>query len=388
MDLRRVALLIERNPGYQEQVLRGVRRYAQAPVGWLCRAVRPWYHLLPQVREWRPDGIILGTSEEGVRQQALATGRPVVEVFNWLDPAPASPRVSLHDVTVGRMAAEHFLDRGYRSFGFIRGRTNAVFVRLREQGFAGALAEAGRPYATYMQPADQADFHPDVMWSDGGPTLRDWVAALPKPVAIFALSDSWALRLLETCRQMDVQVPEQVAVLGVDDDDILCLLAHPRLSSVATGAERIGYEAAALLDGLMRGEPAPSRDVLLPPVGVVTRQSSDTVAVDDPDVAAVLRLIHTTEPARLDVARVLATVPVPRRTLERRFRAAVGRGIAEEIRRCRLDRAKRLLSSADDPMPDVARAVGFSDAAKLSLAFRATLGITPTAYRRQFRSGR
>ncbi|HEV7298305.1 MAG TPA: substrate-binding domain-containing protein [Tepidisphaeraceae bacterium] len=388
MALARVALLIERYPGYQEQVLRGVRHYATPSVDWLCQAVRPAQHLLAHVQEWGPEGIILGTSDEAIRQRVLDLGRPVVEVFQWLNPSERCPRIGLKDTQVGRLAAEHFLDRGYRSFGFIRGRTHAHFVRLREQGFADTLSEAGRTYAVYQQPEGDEEFNPGVLWSDGGPHLRDWVLELPKPVAVFALSDNWALRLLETCRMADVQVPEQVAVVGVDDDDILCLLAQPRLSSVATAAERIGYEAAALLDRMMHGAPLPDRDLLLPPVGVVTRQSSDAVAVGDPDVAAVLRLIHAAQPVRVDVAAVLAAVPVPRRTLERRFRAAVGRGIAEEMRRVRLDRAKRLLATSDDDMPAIAAAAGFGDAAKLSAAFRTSFDVTPSSYRHQFRNGR
>ena len=399
MHLQRVALLIDRNPGYQEQLLRGIRRYTQAPVPWLCQAIRPDAGLMDHVRAFKPHGVILGTSEAAIRQQVLKLGRPAVEVFNWLPRISAMPRIVLDDIAVGRLAAAHFLERGFRSFAFIRGRTGAEFVRLREKGFANEIRACGLGHVAYVQPAEEEEYSPGVMWRDGGPALRAWVKRLPDPVAVFAATDAWALRLLETCRKAEVQVPEQVAVVGVDDDDIFCLLAQPPLSSVATGAVRVGHAAAALLDRLMAGEMPPSHDLLLQPPGVVTRHSSDAIAVADPDVATVLRMIHHPEvtsvihsnsprtPAdilRIDVNHLVAAVAVPRRTLERRFRAVIGRGMAEEIRRVRLDRAKRFLVTSDASMPEIAIQAGYASAAKLSADFRQSLNTTPSAYRRNF----
>ena len=183
-------------------------------------------------------------------------------------------------------------------------------------------------------------------------------------------------------------MPEEVALVGVDNDDLLCELARPALSSVALPAERIGFEAARLLDQLLTRPRARSvgQPLLLAPLGVVTRRSSDVLAIDDPEVAAAVRFIreHAYEP--IQVKDVLGEVPVSRRTLERRVRAALGYGIWEEIRRAHMERGRALLAETEMPMSEVAKHAGFSDARQLSVVFRQETGLTPTDYRRQFRA--
>ncbi|HEY7424031.1 MAG TPA: substrate-binding domain-containing protein, partial [Gemmataceae bacterium] len=289
----------------------------------------------------------------------------------------------IDDVAVGRLAAAHLLDRGFTHFGFV-GQPNHAYSTQREQGFREIVEQAGHRVVCYHD-------HHALLFAPMGRLwaldrdVQHWVRALPKPVGLFAPNDIWGVQLAEVCRQLDLRVPEDVALLGVDNDDLLCNLARPALSSIALPAERLGHEAAALLDRLLARERPPEQPLLLPPRGVVIRRSSDALALHDPDVAAAVRFIREHSHLLLSVSDVLAEVPVSRRSLERRFRLALRRGVWAEIRRVHLERARELLTSTDMPLAEVAQQSGFSGGVQLSVVFRQETGLTPSAYRRQFR---
>jgi LacI family transcriptional regulator len=196
----------------------------------------------------------------------------------------------------------------------------------------------------------------------------------------------WGLQVVEACRLAGLRVPDEVAVVGVDNDDLFCGLARPSLSSIIVPAERIGFEAAAVLERLLAGAKAPRNPRLIPPAGVVTRQSSDVLAGGDPDVTAAVRFIRDHGHRPISVEDVLRAVPVSRRSLERRFRALLGRGLGEEIRRAHLQRAKDLLAATALSVTEVAGQAGFAGVHYLSRVFRQETGLTPTAYRRQVRN--
>jgi LacI family transcriptional regulator len=191
------------------------------------------------------------------------------------------------------------------------------------------------------------------------------------------------MQLVEVCRQADLRVPEEVAVLGVGNDELYCELSRPTLSSIITPAQQIGFEAASLLGRMLDGAKPPQQSLLFPPQGVVSRRSSDVLAIDDPDVVAVARFIREHSHLVLRTAEILKVVPVGRRSLERRFRKAFGRGIWEEIQRVHIERAKRLLAETNLPIKAVAAQSGFTNFRHLSVVFRGQLGLSPTAYRRR-----
>jgi LacI family transcriptional regulator len=215
--------------------------------------------------------------------------------------------------------------------------------------------------------------------------VRDWLLALPKPAAVFSSNDVPARHLAEMCRALGLLVPEEVALLGVDNDELECLLCHPPLSSVVNPAEQIGYEAARLLDRLMSGRQPPRRPIHVPPTHVVTRQSTDIVAVADPDVSQAAAFIRDHAAENIGVADVVLALSMARRRLERRFRGCLGRTILDEIQRVRVERAKHLLAETDLPIPVVANRSGFSTPQRLAAVFRRATGQSPTAYRRQVR---
>jgi LacI family transcriptional regulator len=276
------------------------------------------------------------------------------------------------------MAAEHFLSAGFRNFAFV-GHSDQAYSKEREAAFVTRVTQAGRDAQSYH--VSRGSFDPR-----GRPWALDrqlcrWLQQLPTPVAIFACNDLWGNQLTEACRQVELRVPEDAAILGVDNDDLMCELSRPSLSSVQVPAEAVGYQAAKLLDGIMRTGRRTDRVVRLSPVKVVVRQSSDVLAVNDELLGGALRFIRQRAAGRLTITQVLQGTAVSRRLLERRFRQHLGRGIWEEIRRCRVEKACGLLAGSSLPAGKVAEACGFSSARHLSVTFRQVLNTTPTAYR-------
>jgi LacI family transcriptional regulator len=213
--------------------------------------------------------------------------------------------------------------------------------------------------------------------------MGEWLASLPRPLAVFAANDLWGFELVQAARERRLHVPEDVAILGVDNDQLICEIAHPPLSSIRLGAERIGREAVALLGRLLRGKPPEAGLLRVPPLDVVTRHSTDVLAVEDPEVAGALRHIRQHAAEGLSVKQLLTALPVNRRTLERRFVRALGHTPLEEIRRVRFERVKALLR-ADLAIYDVAARCGFASAAYLTTSFLQATGMTPSVYRRRF----
>jgi len=289
-------------------------------------------------------------------------------------------RVTTDEMAVGRLAAAHLLSLGLPHFAFF-GTRRHYYSLLREQGFRESVEAAGLSCHVMLDGADASS--PD---GPNGRQLESWLRALPKPIGVMASTDSRALQLLAVCRKLQLPVPKSVAVLGVDNDEVFCETSNPPLSSIALSTHRIGYEAARMLEELMRGKEMVRRDLLIPPAGVVPRQSSDLPALLDADVAAAVRFISLHVQDDLQVADVLREVPLSRTSLEQRFRKILGRTPAAEIRRAQVELAKTLLSQTDESMSQVARAAGFSNAKQLGTTFHRETGTTPSAYRRTSRA--
>lgn len=382
--MTRIGLVFDYGLDYYREILRGIKAFAEARPRWAFTPMAPEPRAVAALRASEHDGLIAHVFGRPLARALEACGRPVVNVSGVL-PDLTFPRVGVDHEAVGRLAAEHLLGRGLRRFGFVGYARHAFSIR-REAGFRDAIEGAGFRVASYRQrEASRRDPTGLWRWDEG---LVRWLAALSGPVGILASHDPQGVQLAEACRRAGLTVPDDVALVGVDNDDLLCGLARPPLSSVALPAERIGFEAAALLDRLMtRPRARPPAPLELPPTGVVTRPSTDVLALDDPELVAAIRFIREGAHRPLQVADVLAAVPTSRRSLERRFRAAIGRGIGEEIRRAHLERARTLLAETDLPMAQVAVLAGFSESKHLSVAFRQATGTTPTAYRRQSRAG-
>lgn len=378
----RIGLVFNYSLSYCRAILRGIKRYAQARPNWIFAPIEPDARGLRLLKSLRPAGVIAHIYTSRLASALEDLRLPLVNVCGVLSNL-SIPRVGLDDTAIGHAAAGHFFDRGLRHFAFV-GHLNHGYSIRRQAGFEDAIRRAGFMVTSYLE--SSANFVPrGQLWSMD-PRLLKWLASLPKPTGILACNDLWGAQISEACRQAGLAVPDHLAIVGVDNDDLLCELARPSLSSVAVPADAVGYRASELLEHLMaRGKPT-REPILLPPGSVIIRCSSDILSVGDPEVAAAVRVIRQHAHELLRTADVLEVVPVSRRSLERRFRRALGRGIGEEIRRSHIEKARSLLASTDLPMSEVARHSGFSESKHLSVAFKQEVGMTPSDYRRQTRA--
>jgi LacI family transcriptional regulator len=288
--------------------------------------------------------------------------------------------VTFDNRAVGRCAALHLAERELERFAFV-GPKNRGYGVGRFEGFQQELQRTGLT-ATALWTKDSVS--EERQGRDVEPIhYADFVRQLEPPVGIFTAHDLIGYGLLSACHDAGLRVPEDVCVVSADNDEILCDLTNPPLSSIAHDAKRLGTEAAAVLEQLMRGEEPEERVLRIPPVGVVGRQSSDRLAIGDPHVAEALRYIRNHADRFIDVPQVLGVVPICRRSLERRFQEYVGRGIYREIRRVHVERAKKLLRETDWPVHRIARNSGFNSIHRFEDSFRQEVGASASEFRKQ-----
>ncbi len=380
----RVALMIETAGGYGRDILDGITRY--------LRMHRPWSIFLERreldstelhwLDAWHGDGVLTRWSSPDVTNRLSECKSAVVDLSGRREPFGA-PRIHCDDHAIGRVAAEHLLARGLRSFGYC-GFGGVTWAVRRRDGFLAALTRSGVKCSVYEsswpglggRPFEQDQQH-----------LEAWLAALDKPVGVMACSDMRGVHVLDGCRSVGARVPDEVAVIGVDDDALLCGLCDPSLSSVITNAPHIGYEAAALLDAMMAGDRPTFQERLIPPLGVATRTSTDVLAVEDAAFSFALRFIREHACHGIGVDDVLRGVPMSRMTLERRFRKYLGHSPHAEIRLVQVGRAKQLLAETAHPIHRVAELVGFEHPEYFSVVFKRTVGMSPGAFRTAGRAG-
>ena len=326
-------------------------------------------------------------------EEVAALGLPCVNVANYLQGHRRVPVVGTDDAAVGRMVVEHYLDRGFRHFAYFADTTESYFFPRRD-GFVAAVERAGftphvgppaasvPPPAASRRPKRRANAAVDWpgKWKDAG----QWLASLPRPLGVMCPFDRYAREAVQVAKTAGLSVPEQVSVIGVDNDPLLCLSVWPQISSVVTPAGQIGYRAMQLLREMIDGKPAPAEPVLLPPAEIAVRASSSEMAIADPDVAAAVQFIRSHVREHLTVLRVADQVAVSRRTLERKFVDALHRTPLEEIRRARIVHAKRLLIETDLTLPEVARRSGLIRHQRLSNVIKAESGLTPSQFRSRF----
>jgi LacI family transcriptional regulator len=373
LKLPRVLLLIETSRSYGRGLVEGIGRYVSMHGPWsiefqergLADPLTPW------LKRWRGDGIISRTVRRADVDRLLTMGTPTVELF--ADPDLGLPRVYPDNQAAGRLAAEHFRERGIRHVAFFA-LERVWWVQARYEAFCTAAGQHGVPCDVFL-PARHRRIRPDA------PQIARWVQALPKPCGLFCACDGFALPIFTACRTLGIAIPEQLAVLGVDNDSVLCAVTQPPLSSVNLGAERIGYEAAALLDRLMAGRRPEPHGLVIEPEGIVARQSTDILLLTDPDVAQAVRIIREHACRGLRVSQVTQAVGLSRRALEQRFRRALGRTPKQEITRLQLERAQQLLRETTLRIEQIAKLCGFTSFKYFPRAFRRETGQTPRAYR-------
>lgn len=382
----RVALLIETSNRYGRDLLHGVHDWVTAGAKWSIRLTEQ-SRLAPLpgwLRSWDGDGIIARVDSASIAAALRRLGRPVVDVS--AERARSEfPRVSIDNAVVARLAAEHLVAKNLPNFAFC-GDPRFLWSRERARYFASILRATGRRCHSHgVTGADPAPVDSEA----GMQALTEWVAALPKPVGIFACYDARALQVLTACQHLSLKVPSEVALLGVDNDEVLCELCDPPLSSILPNARRAGYEAAVILHRLMT-DPGrrPADSLAIEPVRVVERLSTDALGASDPAVAAAVQFIRTHACDGVNMDDVLRRVPVSRTLLERKFKQQLGQTPHRMITAAKIARARELLTETDLPIARIADLAGFQSATYLSAAFRRETGRSPLDYRRGFRVGR
>ncbi|WCJ58332.1 DNA-binding transcriptional regulator [Fontisphaera persica] len=373
--LYRVLLLIESSRASGRSLLRGIAGFARHHGRWLCHwetggLEKAWPHL----RTFQADGIIMRDVDRV--EEAMEYHVPLVVVGHSRHEVPGVVNLVSNSETIGRLGAEHLLNCGLKHLAFY-GLSGVPWSEERAASFSARVAAAGLAAHHYQTP-------PGTSGEDERRGLAEWLLRLPHPVGIMACNDDHGQQVIEAAKLAGLRLPDEVAVLGVDNDELVCELSSPPMSSVAVNFERAGYESAQLLDRLMRGQQPSTNRIVAQAVGVITRQSTDILAVQDPRLAAALRFIRTHADAPLTVSEVARAAGMSRRALEKQFRALLDRSIRREIARVRVERICRLLEETNRPISHIAEAMGFQGQEHFARYFRAEKGMTPLAYRRKF----
>jgi LacI family transcriptional regulator len=373
----KVALLIETSNAYARGLLSGIVSYIREHRTWsLYVSEHNRGDKAPSwLSQWTGQGIIARIENAEIAQALKHMAIPIVDM-SAARLIPSLPWFETDDFAVAHLAAEHLLERGFKHFGYI-GDPQFNWSNWRCEHFRSNLRAAGKECAVY-EASKGLQANADKQVDD----LANWIRKLPKPIGVMACYDFRGQQVLDACRRIDLAVPHEVAVIGVDNDELLCDLADPPLSSVAPNSHRTGYEAARLLDQMMSGKTAPGETHLIPPLGVITRQSTDVLAIDDRNIARAVYYIRKHACDGIKVQDVLKAVPQSRRLMENRFKKIIGRTPHEEIIRVQLERVKQLLTATELPLEEIADRTGFRHVEYLSVAFKREIGMPPSGFRK------
>jgi len=369
----RVAVLVDTSTGWGRRVIRGILKFAKKHGPWDI-----WLEPQGQAEQmrlpngWRGDGVIARVSSGAMAKYLRDTGLPVVNVSAIQLRTQYFPTVTADTQALVQLALAHFRERGVHHFAYI-GLANRSYSLERQQAFHEACLQAGYECWTYRPPQG-------TNWQLRRESLGAWLKSLPKPVGVLTWGVQRGVELINEAKQCGFQIPDDVAILGGDDDELLCESVQPSLSGIIVPAEQIGHEAAAMLPH-RRAKIPPRRQMA--PLGISARASTDLLAIDDKDVVAAIRFIQSVPEIPLRICDVSKAVAVSQRSLERRFQKRVGRTIAEIISESHLARAKLLLATTDLSMFQIAQKSGYSSPEYMATAFRKTVGVSPRAYRTQ-----
>ena len=376
VPIPKIALLVETSNTYARGLLQGIVSYIHEHQPWsIYLAEHSRRERLPSwVDRWRGDGVIARIESASIAATVRKLKAPTVDL-SAARLIPSLPWVETDDVAIARMAAQHLLERGFQHFAFV-GDNSFNWSRSRELSFVQLIQEDGyecsvRHLSTFPERQRETSAH----------RIGAWIARLPRPVGIMAAYDPLGKQVLDACRQRAILVPDEVALIGVDNDEVFCTLSDPPMSSIILDAYRTGYEAAAMLDGMMAGQRIYGEGHLFPPLGVAARRSTDVLAIEDRSLAMAVRFIRERACTGISTKDVLKVVPISRRVLESRFSKVVGRTPHAEILRVQLNQVKTLLRESGLTMEAIAERAGFAHVEYLSVVFRKKEGMPPSRYR-------
>lgn len=370
---------------FSYRLLRGIYRYArETKEHWtVCRMPSelkgkyPFEDLVRWAVDWHAD-VIIGQFTPEVDLQLFRREGIIVVAQDYISLFPDVPNITADYKKTGQMAAERCVARGFRNFAFF-GNNGMCWSDGRRDGFQEYLEEAG--YGDNFYVYDQQRIFN--LWYYRQDLLRDWLISLPKPVGVFCCDDNQAVILAEACNAVGIRIPYEVAILGVDNDEILCNMSDPPITSIDVDIERGGYEVAAMVTQMKKDPSYQGNDIVLQPLHIVTRESSNLITTKDVQVHQALTFIHSNLDHKILVTDVLEHVPMSRRLLEQRFLKATGKTVYQYISDQRIDYLARLLLETDEPIANLAAQMDEPDPKSLSRRFKELKGCTPSEYRKR-----
>lgn len=381
---RRIALIYDARSTYDLKVMSGVAAYLQEGHQYSVfieeNALKD--QRLPDLRSWEGDGIIGNFDDPGIARRVTQAQLPVVGFgggYGWYVAGSAIPYFYTNNKAIAILTADHLLDRGFKHFAYCGYAKSAIngWSQERQDAFESYVRRRATSCAIFdRMPRSNHN------WATFQRSLGDWLMKLPKPLGVMAANDNRGRQVLEACRAYDIAVPDEVAVVGVDNDELLCRLSSPPLSSVEQGAKGLGYAAAALLDQMIQGHTSRKRHYVFDPTTVVTRQSTDILAIDDPKVSQAMAFIREHSSDGIKVPQVVSAVAISRSGLETRFASALGYSIHTAIGQTKLERVRGLVSETDLPLKQIAAETGFKSVQHMTTLFVRAFGQTPGRYRR------
>ncbi|NQZ58438.1 MAG: DNA-binding transcriptional regulator [Lentisphaeraceae bacterium] len=379
-----IALILNINKAYDRKIVAGVARYMREVGNWSLYLEDDPLSKIPDFDNWAGDGIIADLDDLAVYNAVKDSSIPLVGFGGGYGPyckGGKVPYIFTENTKIATMAAEHLLDRGFRRFGYCGAPANSTngWSRERREVFNTIVKEKGYSCSHFVGHSPSAK-----NWHKSQDELKEWLSSLLLPIGIMSANDSIARHILEACQQLEIKIPEEIALIGVDDDEMMCELANPPLTSIIQGTDTLGYKAAELLDCMMKGEEVAIKTVI-DPVGISVRQSTEILAIDDKLVAQALAFIRKEACYAILVEDVATHCDVSRSTLEKRFKSVMERSVHAEISIVQLKKAKELLIHTDLPLKRIFAMAGFSTIQYMSLKFKSESGMTPNQFRRKFR---
>jgi len=384
IKIPKVILLLESARAPDQCLLRGIAKYSSLHGPWFFYRNQPTYlnpysrnkKILSELKNLNPDGII--TIDSKRLEDILALGVPTIVANIQQNRFPKASYISSDPNAIGEMAADYLLERGFRQFAFC-GYSNMPWSHDRAECFAKHIADKGYKTCFYLRQKTRTK-----SYENDQIHMADWLSSLKKPVAILACNDDRCQDIVEACKLGGINIPIEIALLGIDNDEFICDLSHPSISSIALNTEKAGYLAAELLDRLMKGEKTANQTILSKPTHIVTRQSTDILSIEDKAVAEAMRFILSHAKKAIVFTDVINTVLVSRRVLERRFRDALGRSIHDEIRRTRTAQISRMLIETTLTISEIATALDFPGIEHMARYYGKEKGMSLMAYRKNY----
>ncbi len=379
----KVLLLTDFSSGYSRNLLKGIVQYSEVYGPWIFYRMPLYYRelhgdegVVKWAEEWGADAIIAQLSD--VKIDILRKLNIPVIVQNYKERNEGISNLTGDYFGTGVLAGEFFLQKGYKSFCYY-GYNNTVWMRERGDGFRETVEKKGYQVYFYEENARAEE------WNFDAETVGEWLNRLPKPVALFACDDYHALQITEVCKINNIDIPGEIAILGVDNDDLLCNISDPPLSSIELDILNGGFAAGRLLHQFIMKRAVPPVDIVIKPIRVVSRRSTEQFAVSDKHIGYVLKHIESHCTTQLSVKDILPLVPLSRRGLEKSFKRETGITIYQYIQRKRIEKFCDLLETSDIPLTEAAASSGFTDYKNVSRIFMKSKGITPSRYRKKYR---